>query len=462
MAFARNDFKVTHITEQLTSSEFIKTADVIKELTALGVDLSTATIEVNDAGFSLYSILLPQLLTAIKSTLTLPQPQGIDLSWTIADCVLDIVYGSILINYAVRGLTHTPIATGIEGGMTIASGVQMIVLASISVITNLIAIAVALAITAVFSIYHTIVAARKWLDDDFWFKESLEFLTFSRKMHGDELFAKQEQINEIRNSMEKKKEQVKEEQKKREQEIVDNMIDLNNKAPTDQKLSEGTLNFITDITLRFVKNRLEQSDQDIQDLQTEIFARLVTDYVKKGKESYLYKNKIDTEQFTPSQQFCLNFIKNDIEVYNTLPTQTEQDRAKSVDTILKEECKLSTTKNVKKGIYISYVACEQATQESRAKCKKDTIVKFIDALYMNAASIGMFLASIPGLEFLAPFFIGPAVGYFAAKYSVQITSFASSVHSFFSQSNKTEETEQLEQQQEDKAKVDGNLRLAAS
>ncbi len=458
MTFARKDIKVNHITEKLTSSKCITTEDVIGELTLLGKNLSNIFKLKNVTGDLVHSIFIPELLAAVKSTLVLPQSpqspqsQAITLASNIAGSALQIVIGSVQCYSALTSDTHQPIYTGIEGVINIAKGAQLIVLLAISISLGAIGCAVAASVAAAFSVKNAIESFRKYLDDDFWIQDSLEVLTLSRKKHRKELFAKQEQINKMYSEIE-----AAALAKNEEQLLLDEIYDLNDKAPSDQKLSPETLNFVTGVILRFIKDRLVESDNSIKNLQTDIFARLVTNYVEKGNESYLCNNFLDnndSNQFTKSQQDCLININYNRQLRLKYgQPELKEKRKEYVNALLKKEYDKQIAANGKppKNFFKSYEECEKATQASKEECKQETILNAIDAFYMIMAAAGTICLCTPGAQVLAAFFIAPAAGYFIAKYSVHIASFVSSVHSFFSKSNNTKKPEQPEQQEVDKA-----------
>ncbi len=442
-----DEILLEEIADHLNSSLHISTDDVMKELSSLGVSLSEAIPQLNYAGFSAYSILIPEILAILKTGISLPQPQAIGAAWNIADAVLQIVSGSFQIYSAVTKDTHKSISTGIEGGVNIGSGTQLIVLTALSASLGAIGFAVAFGVATACSMKNTIESARKSLDDDFWIKDSLEILTLSRKKQSEELKARHEQIGKMKKKVGKSLEEQKP-QNIDDIAVIEEIKRSNDRAAPDEKLPPETLNLVTDVMLHFIRSRLEESENNIQDLQTEIFARLITDYVKKGNNSYLCKNEVDFSQFTESQQKCLIDFK--IGLIQTEPKtkeirkQNRNERINQANKILKKECKNPSAK----GLLTSYDESKKMTKQSKDKCRKETIIKAIDTLYIAMAFAGMVCLCIPGAQPFAPFLIAPAAAYFTAKYSVQIVSAIKSIHSFFKNKKEYHDKEMKNQQQQ--------------
>lgn len=418
--------------DKLTHADSIATEDIIEGLSSLGLALGDAIPQINFVGGTLYTSLIPELLTAIKSTLTLSQPPSIGIAWNGLDALMQFIIGVILLYLAITGKTHTPISMGIDGGINIGSSIQLIVLTILSAPLAAIGFAVAFGVAAIMAIKNTLISFGKCVNEEYWIKDSLEILALSRKNHAEDLREKKEQIERIYSEIEKL-----EKEKLERSNFFLHAEDppLTNAALANKKPSPEKLNFFTNSALNFIKNRLRDTHQDIQNLQTEIFARLITDYVE-NEESYLRKTK-DTsylEQFTPEQKSCFEELKNHKQIYPEPKNKYERGRNRIVRENFVNEI-LPKHQNVGPSstkLFKTYQECHDRTQQSKLDYWQALGMKAIDTLYICMAFVGMVFACIPALHFISPAFTAPAAAYFAGKYGPQTVSAVKSVYGFFS------------------------------
>lgn len=374
--------------------------DAIKdELAELTKKVSDAIPQFNYGCFSTYSILIPQILTIIKSGFTLPQPSSIGVTWNILDAAFQIIGGGLQVHSVIKGDTHTPIATGIEGTVNTLSGTQLLILSTISVKLGAIGFAIAFAVAATFSLKNAATSFKKNIDIDYWLEDSLEILALSQASEEKYILELEKNINEA-----------------------------NNKATQEYKLDQENLSFLKRMMIQFIQDKRKKSVKEIEILQEDIFARLIVDYVSRGKDSFLCKKK-NSQNFaklTKNQKECLTEIIMKHNEHSFTSNENKQTKREIHNDIANQQLE---TFNI--GKLTNCNACENRVRKILEKDREETFIKTLDALHFAAACIGMVCLCVPGWQPFAAFFIAPAASYFLVKYSAQLPSSIKSISSFF-------------------------------
>src|SRR4029078_7540618 len=77
--------------DRLNAGKDISTDDIIQGLSDIGLLLGEGIPQFNYIGGSLYSVLLPELLTTLQTTLAYSQAPGVGIAWNALDAIFQFV-----------------------------------------------------------------------------------------------------------------------------------------------------------------------------------------------------------------------------------------------------------------------------------------------------------------------------------------------------------------------------------